>query len=97
MQLIQFNWFLKYGLLSFDSEHQELLIDYSKYRAAVKSLLAKILQLQVDGDEATAEAFIESSTQWDESVNGVIAAKLRAAEESRFLLVTYDAIDGPGP
>lgn len=97
MQLLQFNWFLEYGLLSFDGEHQELLIDYSKYRTTVKSLLAKVLQLQVAGDEATAEAFIESSTQWDESVNGVIAAKLRAAEESRFILVTYDAIDGPGP
>lgn len=97
MELIQFNWFLEHGLLSFDSERQELRIDYSKYRAAVEGLLAKVLQLQVAGDEAAAEAFIESSTRWDESVNGVIAAKLRDAEESRFVLVTYDVIDGPGP
>ena len=97
MQLIQFNWFLDHGLLGFDSERQELRIDYSKYRTAVEGLLAKTLQLQLAGDEAAAEAFIESRTHWDESVNGVIAAKLRAAEESRFVLVTYDAIDGPGP
>jgi hypothetical protein len=94
MQLIQFNWFLEHKLLSFDTERQELEIDYSKYRPAVEGLLAKVLQLQVAGDEAMAEAFIESSTHWDESVNGVIAAKLRAAEESRFVMVTYDAVDG---
>lgn len=97
MQLIQFNWFLDHGLLRFESERQELRIDYSKYRTAVEGLLAKTLQLQLAGNEAKAEAFIESGTQWDESINGVIAAKLRAAEESRFVLVTYDAIDGPGP
>ena len=97
MQLIQFNWFLERGLIRFDSDRQEVRIDYSKYPTAVESLLAKVLQLQVAGDEAKAETFIESSTQWNESVNGVIAAKLRATEESRFVLVTYDAIDGPGP
>lgn len=95
MKLIQFNWFLRKGLLRFDEERKELVIDYSQYHNSIKSLLASVLELQGIGDESSAEEFIDANTHWDETLHAVIAAKLRAAENSRFIMVTYEAIAGP--
>jgi len=48
MVLIQMNWYLDRGLISF--EDGRLRIDYSKYPDAVDSLLAVVLELQYQGD-----------------------------------------------
>jgi len=92
MQLIQFNWFMEQGLLEFNSERQILLIDYSKFHATAAGLLSKVLELQSAGDESVAEQFIQAYTHWDESVHGALAANLRAAEDYRFVMVTYDTL-----
>ena len=90
MQLIQWNWFLKEGLLSFSDGR--LAIHYDRYPAAVKSLLAKVLAIQLEGDGAAANAFVDQWTGWDENLHGVIAKNMKDAERSRFTLVTYEAL-----
>ncbi len=90
MQLIQWNWFLDQGLLSFDNG--KLRIDYSRYPAAVDGLLEQVLDLQYAGDRARAQAFVERWTGWDDDLHGVIAASMRAAEGARYRLVTYEAL-----
>lgn len=91
MQLIQWNWFLDKGLLRF--EDGVLAIDYDLYPETIASLLSEILALQYAGDRDTANAFVDQWTQWDDAVHGVIAEKMKAAEGSRFRLVTYEALE----
>lgn len=93
MKLIQFNWFIEHGLLRFDEENETLMIDFSKYHSNVEGLLTRVLAAQSGGNETKAEAFIEAYTNWNESVSGVIADKMKATEKHRFTMVTYDAVD----
>jgi hypothetical protein len=90
MQLIQWNWFLDRGLLRF--EDSELHIDYDRYPETVESLLREVLAIQHDGDRARAKVFVERWAAWDEELHGVIAARMREAEDYRFRLVTYEAL-----
>ena len=91
MQLIQWNWFLEEGLLSFSNGH--LTIHYDRYPAAVKSLLGEVLAIQLEGDGVAANAFVDQWTEWDENLHGVIAKNMKEAERFRFTLVTYEALD----
>ena len=90
MQLIQWNWFLDKGLLRFDDG--VLTIDYDRYPETIASLLSQILDLQYQGDRDVANAFVDQWTNWDDALHGVIAEKMKAAEGSRFRLVTYEAL-----
>ncbi len=90
MQLIQWNWFMDKGLLRF--ENGNLSMDYRRYPSVVNSLLKEVLDLQYQGDRDTANAFVDKWTVWDEDLHGVIAANMKAAEGSRYRLVTYDAL-----
>lgn len=91
MQLIQWNWFLDKGLLSF--EDGKLAIDYALYPETVSSLLAEVIDLQYRGDRDAANRFVEAWTVWNEDLHGVIAAAMREAEDSRYRLVTYEALN----
>jgi hypothetical protein len=90
MQLIQWNWFLDRGLL--EVEQGRLQIHYERYPEAVSSLLTAVLGLQLEGDRSAANAFVDRWTQWDESLHGAIAERMRAAETTRFTLVRYEAL-----
>jgi len=90
MQLIQWNWFLEHGVLSFDGER--LTIHYERYPDAVRGLLAEVLELQRGGDRDSANAFVDEWTSWDEELHGVIAARMRDAAQHRFNLVRYEAL-----
>jgi hypothetical protein len=90
MQLIQWNWFLDRGLLTF--EGGRLRIHYDRYPAAVDSLLAAVLDLQRNGDRAAANAFVDRWTSWDESLHGAVAKRMRGAETTRYVLVRYEAL-----
>lgn len=92
MQLMQWNWFLENGLLSFDPSTGELAVDYDRYHEAVESLLREILALQHAGDKAAADAFIDRWTRWDDALHGVIARKIRDAQTHRFTIVRYAAL-----
>jgi hypothetical protein len=91
MRLIQWNFFLEGGLLRFDSGTAKLSIYYDRYHEVVGSLLAKVLELQYQGDKAAADQFIQQYTTWDENLHEVIARKLRDAAVYRYWLFDYGA------
>lgn len=92
MQLMQWNWFLDRGVLTFATAEGTLRIDYDKYRGAVASLLEKVLDLQRRGDREAAEAFVERWTDWREDLHQVVADRLKEAETTRWTLVRYAAL-----
>jgi hypothetical protein len=93
MQLMQWNWFLDRGVLSFDPASGKLSIDYGKYHEAARDLLRQVLAIQSSGDPAQAEAFIARWGRWDDNLHGRIAAAIRAQQRFRFRLFEYSAVD----
>jgi hypothetical protein len=92
MQLMQWNYFLQNGLLSFDPATKRLRIHYDKYHDVVGKLLEKVLNVQYQGDKATADRFIEQYTIWDENVHGAVARNIRDRQRYRFRLFKYAAL-----
>jgi hypothetical protein len=96
MQLMQWNWFLDRGVLSFDRGSGKLAVDYSKYHEAVRDLLKEVFAIQESGDRARASAFVTRWGKWDEALHGRVAAAIRAQQKYRYRLFDYAALDG-GP
>ena len=92
MQLMQWNFFLEHGLLTFDRQSQRLKIDYDKYHDVVGRLLARVLEVQYEGDRAAAERFVEQYTNWDENLHGAVAKNIRDQQRYRFRLFKYAAL-----
>lgn len=90
MQLMQWNFFLENGLLTF--ENGKLRIHYDKYHNVVGKLLAKVLEAQYAGDKAAADRFIDQYTVWKDDLHGVIAQNIRAQQRYRFRLFKYAAL-----
>jgi hypothetical protein len=92
MELMQWNFFMENGLLSFDRESKQLRINYGKYHEVVGKMLAKVLDVQYVGDKSAADRFIEQYATWDEALHGAIAANIRAQQGARFRLFKYAAL-----
>ena len=92
MQLMQWNFFLENGLLSFDPASKTLRIHYDRYHDVVGKMLAKTLEVQYQGDKAAADRFIEQYTTWDDNLHGVIAKNIRDQQRYRFRLFKYSAL-----
>lgn len=92
MQLMQWNFFLENKLLTFDSQTRKLSINYGKYHDVVGKLLAKVLEVQYEGDKAAADRFIEQYATWDEQLHGAIASSIREQQRYRFRLFKYAAL-----
>lgn len=90
MQLMQWNFFLQKGLLTFADG--KLRIHYDKYHDVVGELLKKVLEVQYQGDKAAANRFIDQYTAWDENLHGVVARNIRAAQRYRFRIFKYAAL-----
>lgn len=90
MQLMQWNYFLENGLLTF--ENGRLRVHYDKYHDVVGKMLKRTLEVQYSGDKAAADRFIEQYTKWDDNLHGAIARNIRAAERYRFRLFKYAAL-----
>ncbi len=90
MQLMQWNFFLEKGLLTF--ENDILRIHHDKYHQVVGELLEKVLELQYQGDKAAAERFISAYTTWDENLHGKVARNIREQQRYRFRLFRYAAL-----
>jgi Zincin-like metallopeptidase len=90
MQLMQWNFFLENGLLTF--ENGKLRIHYDKYHSVVSKLLAKVLEVQYNGDKAAADRFIDQYTTWRDDLHGVIAKNIRDQVRYRFRLFKYAAL-----
>ncbi|MDQ3586426.1 MAG: NUDIX hydrolase [Acidobacteriota bacterium] len=93
MQLMQWNFFLENGLLSFDPQTKKLGINYGKYHETVGKLLAQALEVQHKGDKAAANQFIERYTKWDENLHGAVAKNIRDQQRYRFRLFKYAALN----
>ena len=92
MQLMQWNFYLENGLLSFDPATKTLRVHYDKYHDVVGKMLEKTLAVQYEGDKAASDKFIDQYTTWDENLHGVIAANIRAQQRYRFRLFKYAAL-----
>ncbi|MFL6255430.1 MAG: NUDIX hydrolase [Pyrinomonadaceae bacterium] len=92
MELMQWNFFLEHGLLSFDRDAKRLRINYDKYRDVVRDLLERVLRVQYEGDKAAADRFIEEYAKWDESLHGAVAASIREHQRYRYRLFKYAAL-----
>jgi hypothetical protein len=92
MQLMQWNFFLESGLLTFDPASKTMHVHYDKYHDVVKKMLAKTLDVQYQGDKAAADRFIEQYTTWDENLHGAIARNIRNQQRYRFRIFKYAAL-----
>lgn len=92
MQVMQWNFFMENGLLEFDRKIQRLKINYDKYHDVVGKMLARVLEVQYQGDKAPADRFIEQYSNWDESLHGAIAKNIRDQQRYRFRLFKYAAL-----
>jgi hypothetical protein len=92
MELLQFNWFLEHGLLTYDPKSGLLSIHYDRYPEVVTSLLKEVLQLQREGDHAAAAAFFARWTKWTPELHEKLAARIRDAQGARFRIVHYAAL-----
>jgi hypothetical protein len=92
MQLMQWNWFLDRGVLSFDPATARMRIDYDGYHAAVGNLLKEVMALQEAGDAKRAAAFVDRWGKWDDNLHGRIAANIRDQQRYRYRLVKYGAL-----
>ena len=92
MQLMQWNFFLENGLLSFDQSTKTLRINYDKYHEVVGKMLEKTLAVQYAGDKAASDQYIDQYTKWDENLHGVVAANIRAQQRYRFRIFKYAAL-----
>jgi hypothetical protein len=90
MQLMQWNFFLENGLLTF--ENGLLRIHYDNYHVVVGKLLQKVLAVQYAGDKAAADRFIDQYAVWKDDLHGVVAKNIRDAQRYRFRLFKYAAL-----
>jgi Zincin-like metallopeptidase len=90
MQLMQWNFFMENGLLTFESG--KLRIHYDKYHDVVGKLLKKVLDVQYQGDKAASDRFIEEYTKWDDNPHAVIAKNIRERQRYRFRVFKYGAL-----
>lgn len=90
MELMQWNFFLDNGLLSFDGA--KLRVHYEKYHEVVGKMLQKVLAVQYAGDKAGADRFIDEYSSWKDDLHGVIARSIRDQQRYRFRLFKYAAL-----
>ena len=91
MQLMQWNFFLENGLLSF--ENGKLRIHYEKYHDVVGKLLKKVLEVQYLGSKSGSDQFIDEYTKWDDNLHGVVAKNIRDKQRYRFRVFKYAALN----
>jgi zincin-like metallopeptidase len=92
MQLMQWNFFLENGLLTFEPSSKTLRIHYDKYHDVVGKMLKKVLDVQYEGDKVATDKFIDQYTTWDDNLHGAIAKNIRDQQRYRFRLFKYAAL-----
>jgi hypothetical protein len=96
MELMQLNYFLEHGALTFDSKSGRLSIHYDRLHGVVASMLREVFGIQSAGDLVAAEAFITRYTGWRVDLHERLARAMRDAETFRFAYVTYGILASPG-
>ena len=93
MQLMQMNYFLEHGLLSFDPASARLEIHYDRYNEVISQMLKDVLSIQKQGDSQKAGEFIEKYISWTPELHARLAERLRNASSYRFVMVRYKALE----
>ena len=93
MQLMQLNYFLEHGLLSYDPSSARLEIHYDRYNEVVSQMLGDVLNIQQQGDSQRAGEFIEKYISWTPELHDRLAERLRNSSRYRFVMVRYKALD----
>jgi hypothetical protein len=88
--LMEANYFLERRVIEPDGGR--LNIRYGLLDDAVEAMLREVLEIQSRGSRASADAFIERYSTWDERHES-IAAAVRAVEGHRFLRTSYAVLD----
>jgi hypothetical protein len=97
MELMQWNYFLTHGALSFDAQTGKLVAHYDKFPDAAAAMLKETFALQAAGDPVAANAFIDRWTEWRPDLHERVAQAMRAGERYRFTYVTYQALEPARP
>lgn len=92
MQLMQMNYFLEYGLLSFDPSSARLEIHYDRYNEVISQMLKDVLEIQQKGDSQQAGEFIQKYIDWTPGLHARLAQRLRESSRYRFVTVRYKAL-----
>jgi hypothetical protein len=93
MQLMQFNFYMEYGLLEPGAESGLLVVNYDRYHETVTQLLRQVLQLQYAGDYERAQEFVARWSYWDDKLHGDIAERMNSAGGYRRTLIRYSALN----
>lgn len=92
MQLMQMNYFMANGLLSFDPSDARLQIHYERYQQVISQMLNDVLSIQLEGNSQKAGEFIEQYSTWTPELHGRLAQRLRDSSRYRFLMVRYGSL-----
>ncbi|HET6348229.1 MAG TPA: NUDIX hydrolase [Candidatus Krumholzibacteria bacterium] len=95
MELMQFNYFMAHGVLSFDTSSGRLAVHEDKFHDAVAAMLRDVLEIQAAGDAKAAEAYITKWSEWRDDLHERLAEAMRKSEKYRFTCVTFDLLDAP--
>lgn len=93
MQLMQMNYFLEHGLLSFDPSSGRLEIHYDRYNEVIRKMLKDVLEIQQQGNSERASKFIEKYVSWSPQLHERLAERLRSASSYRFVMIRYKALE----
>jgi hypothetical protein len=96
MELMQFNYFMAKGVLSYDATSGRLAVHEEKFHDAVAAMLGDVLEIQAAGDAKAAEAYITKWSEWRDDLHERLAGAMRSSEKYRFPCVTFDLLDAPG-
>ena len=92
MQLMQMNYFLEHGALSFDHDKARLSIHYDVYESVATKMLGEVLAIQLAGDSERAGDFIQRYTSWTPELHEPLAKRLRDSAKYRYRMVRYKAM-----
>jgi hypothetical protein len=88
--LMQLNYFLERGLLV--HEDDRIGIRHERHAEAVTAMLADVLDLQLEGSQQRAAAYIERYNTWDDH-HETMARALREAERHRYMDDRYALLE----
>ncbi len=92
MELMQLNYFLEKGLLTYDGRSNKLSIRYEVYHETVEAMLREVLALQLEGDKKSADGYIARYSTWKKDPHERLAKAMKNAETYRYVLVRYAAL-----
>jgi hypothetical protein len=96
MELMQWNYFMEQGALSFDPDDGRLAVHYDRMHDSAAAMLREVLEIQARGDLTAAEAYIDRYSAWRDGLHERVAAAMRASEKYRYSYVTYELLDPRG-